>query len=176
MQEPILNNMAEEKVYTPEVISENALPSDDAGISYAASEGESKGTYTPATVKEQQIPTKRIAIELLSTVLNTKSKKILGELQFTEMGAIQIGKYEHGVSGEVKISQDGIVAKNKAGSTTVTIDGDTGDATFAGTLQTGSVVAGAVAIGENGDIYIDGESRRMIWYVAGIPTIVIGNG
>jgi hypothetical protein len=106
--------------------------------------------------------------------LNTKSRKILGEFQFTPSGAIKIGNYQEGVSGEILISPNGIVTKDIHGNVTIGLDGLLGSAVFAGEIQAGSLISGAVAVGD-GNILIDGATRRMLFYDAnGIPQIVIG--
>lgn len=163
------------KVYSPQVIEDNPFP--QSGVqpfAVVASQPSAGGIYSPARIEEQVYPTKRIATELLSNVLNTKSQKILKEIQFTKSGALQIGEYANGVTGDVRISPDGIVGRNKSGVNTFTLDGDTGDATFAGTVQTGAVVAGQMVVGDSA-IQIDGVNKRMLFYDAnGIPIIVIG--
>lgn len=162
------------KVYTPIVIEDTAFPQ-QGQIEFATTTPSSGGTYKPTEIKDQSLPTKRIAVELLGQALNTRSRKILAEFQFTEMGAIQIGKYTQGVSGDLRISPNGITARNSSGLTTFALDGDSGDAYFAGTIQAGTVIGGAVAVGD-GDILIDGDTKRMIFYDdSGIPVIVIGN-
>ncbi len=165
----------DEKVYTPEVIEESPFPQEEGVVSIQESQSKSGDIYGPQTIKEKTPPTKRIAVELIGKSLNTKSRKILAEFQFTQSGALQVGKYENGVSGDIRVSPDGIVARNKAGLTTFLLDGDAGDALFAGTIQAGTLISGAVAVGD-GDILIDGETKRMIFYDDdGIPVIVIGN-
>ena len=168
--------MADEKIYYPETIQETPFPGDEQEYISGGNVNGSGGTYKPATTQDQPLPTKRVATELISTSLNTKSKKITGEYGFTKSGAIQVGEYKQAISGELKLSPDGIVARNKSGITTFAIDGDTGDAVFAGRLQSGSLVTGSVAVGD-GNILIDGENRRMIFYdeTTGLPVIVIGN-
>lgn len=169
--------MENEKVYTPEVIEESPFPGQDSLVSYAVSDSSNKSGDSPASpsvIKEQLIPTKKVATELLSNNLNTKSRKILGEFQFTPSGAIKIGNYVEGVSGEVLISPNGIVTKDIHGNTTIGIDGLLGSAVFAGTIQAGTLISGAVAVGD-GNILIDGATKRMLFYDAnGIPNIVIG--
>lgn len=133
----ILNNMAEEKVYRPEVIEEIPLPMQTEDV-FSVSQGKgTQDTYSPKTIKDQPIPRKVIAQETIASSFNTKSRKILAEYQFTESGALAIGKYEHGVSGDIRISPSGIIARDKAGVTTFAIDGETGDATFKGTVEAG---------------------------------------
>lgn len=131
--------MAEEKVYTQEVITDNPFPNGEA-TSSSDQTGTTSAVYTAQKIKDQPIIKKIIAQETIGKALNTKSKKILGDFQFTEQGAISIGKYTHGVSGDVKISPNGIVAKNSSGNTTFALDGDTGNATFSGTIQAGGDV------------------------------------
>ena len=163
-----------EKVYYPETIEDSPFPGQEGVAVFSVNQPSSGGIYKPAEINEQVIPAKRVAVELIGASLNTKSRKILAEFQFTEMGAIQVGKYQTGVSGDLRISPNGITARNSSGLTTFTIDGDTGDAVFAGTVQAGTLISGAVAVGD-GDILIDGDTKRMIFYVNDIPSIVIGN-
>lgn len=163
------------KVYTPEIIPDQPLPGQTGPVSMVVQQpGSINSSFSPATIDDTLLPTKKIATELLSVSLNTRSKKILQEFQFTQMGAIQIGRYTEGVNGDIRITQGGIVARNLLGDTTISIDGDTGDAFFAGTLQAGTLISGAVAVG-NGDIIIDGATKRMIFYNGLLPSIVIGN-
>lgn len=165
----------EEKIYTPEVITENALPSDDTTVSStSSSETTTSDISTPTTIKETAVPSKRVATELISTVLDTKRQKIQGEFQFTPSGAIKIGDYKEGISGEVLISPNGIITKDIHGNVTIGLDALLGDAVFAGRIQAGTVITGAVAVGD-GNILIDGATRKMLFYDAnGIPSIVIG--
>lgn len=166
--------MTEEKVYTPATIDENPFPNGEVA-DLGTTQGTSNQTYTSEKISDQTFPTKRIAVELIGTTLNTKSRKILAEFQFTPSGALQIGVYENGVSGDVKISPNGIVARDSSGLTTFALDGTDGSAVFRGTVQAGTLISGAVAVGDS-DILIDGENKRMIFYDEnGIPVIVIGN-
>lgn len=130
-------------------------------------------TYTPVQQVDKKYPPKIIARETLSSSLDTRAKRIKGEYAFTKEGSIVIGGYVAGVSGEIAISPDGIVATNVNGTTTVSIDGTTGDAFFAGTIQAGAVVAGAVDVG-NGSIVLDGPNNRIVIYDnTPIPRIVM---
>jgi len=131
--------MADEKVYTPSTIADQPLPQEGTEIPASVVSG-GAGVYSPATIPPKPMPTRRVAVELISVALNTKSRKILAEFQFTEHGAIQIGKYTNGVSGDIRITPNGITARDKAGLTTFALDGDTGDATFKGTVQAGDFV------------------------------------
>jgi len=162
-----------EKIYTPEVIQENPFPGDPL-LPRVPQPKSPAGTYTPKADAEGRFPTRKIAVELLGQALNTKSKKILQEFQFTPSGAIQVGNYKKGVTGDLRISPNGITARDIAGLTTFAIDGTTGDAVFKGTIQTGALISGLVDVGDN-SIVIDGESKRMVFYDdSGIPVIVIG--
>lgn len=79
--------------------------------------------------------------EIISKSLNTMERKIRGSYYFSPQGAFKIGKYVAGVSGEISQSPNGIIAKNKNGVNTFALDGDTGDATFLGTV---TALAGAI--------------------------------
>lgn len=167
--------MIDEKIYTPEVITDQPFPVEDAAVSQAVSEPSSNGTYSPATIQPKPIPVKRIAHELFAESLNTKNRRILAEFQFTESGALQIGKYENGVSGDLRITPNGITARDMTGATTFAIDATTGDASFKGTITAGSVIAAdisadqisagtfeaAIGIG-NGSVLLDGVNKRII--------------
>lgn len=148
------------KVYTQEIIEDTAFPQEDTA-SLEVSQSPSGGVYNSATIKSQPIKTKRVATELLSSSLNTKSKKILAEYQFTKHGAIQVGEYQNGVSGDLRLSPDGITARDSTGLTTFAIDGTTGNAVFAGTIQAGTLISGSVIVGDS-NIIIDGESKTII--------------
>ena len=125
--------MAEEKVYEPEVITENPFPNEDA-ITQVVPTSPS-GVYSPNTTKIKALPKKKVALELLSTALNTRTKKIIKEFEFTPSGALQIGKFESGISGDIRLSPSGIVARDSAGINTLAIDGETGDAVFRGEVR-----------------------------------------
>lgn len=168
--------MSDDKVYTPETIQENPLPSETTVVPLESSQPVNKttGQTQPATIREHLVPTKRIATELISVALNTRARKILNEFKFSPSGAIQIGDYQEGDYGDIRISPVGIVARDKDGNTTFALDGSEGSAVFAGTIQAGTLIGGAVLVGD-GNIQIDGATKRMIFYDAdGIPSIVIG--
>ena len=163
-----------DQVYYNETIEETSFPEDESVIDYATRQSTSNDTYSNEETESQAFPYRKVAHELISSSLNTKSKKILGEFEFTQSGALQIGQYENGISGDVKISPAGIVARNSAGTTTFTLDGETGDATFKGTIQTGAIVSGIVAVGDN-NVVIDGDAKRIVVYDDdGIPRIILG--
>lgn len=164
--------MEDVKVYTPETIQDNPFPVDNQVVS-DGSQSTTGGVYSSEKIGDSEFPTKRIAVEVISSKLNTQSKKILAEFSFTESGAIRVGKYEDGESGDIRISPDGIVARNKAGDTTFALDGETGDATFAGAIQAGSVITGEVIVGDN-NIILDGANKRIIINDGSYDRILMG--
>lgn len=129
--------MADDKVYTPEVIPEQPLPGQEGQASLVVEQSGSARSqvFGQAMIGDSTFPIKKVAHELLSVALNTRSKKILQEFQFTQQGAIQIGSYTPGVNGDIRISPAGIVARNSLGDTTFALDGETGDAVFSGIVQ-----------------------------------------
>ena len=74
--------------------------------------------------------------------INTASGTILGEFGFTGSGALQIGTYESGVTGDIKISPTGILGRDKDDNTTFSINATTGVA-----VLNGLVVGTNVGIG-----------------------------
>ena len=166
--------MAEDlKVYQPLEISDAPFPIEGGEPPAAATPAAGQDAYTPKTIQDKAFPVKRVAVELLSTALNTRSKKILQEFQFTESGALQVGKYEDGVSGDIRISPAGITARDSAGITTFALDGDSGDAVFKGQIRSGSLVTGEVIVGNN-SVIIDGLNRRIIVNDGANDRVLIG--
>lgn len=157
-------NMTDEKVYTPETIPDNPLPEQIGDLESKAAGG-ATGTdlHKPSTIPDNPLPRKIIAHETIGSALNTKARKILGAFEFVQQGAIQIGKFILGESGDIKISPNGIVARNLAGNPTFTLDGETGDAVFAGEIQSGALITGNVIIGDGGVLQIgSGASDTLI--------------
>lgn len=152
--------MAEKELYEPEVIQDNPFPGETAPV-LSSAQSNSDGSYTPTTTKEKTFPKKRSAIELLSTALNTKSRKILQEFELQQFGGLKIGDFMQGLSGDIRITPNGITARDLAGLTTFSLDGTDGSAAFRGSVQAGSVITGAVTVGDNA-VIIDGEDRTII--------------
>lgn len=146
--------MAEVKVYTPEVIEDKPFPisGDQPVIESNSSSTEKKQVFAPKETQEQAFPLKMVAKELFSTAINTISKKILKTFEFAKSGALQIGEYIHGIAGEIKISPDGIVAKNKDGNTTFAIDGTTGDAIFSGDVRASTFTSDFFNVDSKGNV------------------------
>jgi len=145
----------EVKVYTPEVIADTPFPitGEEATVeSNSSSTQSTKGVFGAKETPEKGFPLKMVAKELFSTAINTVSKKILKTFEFAKSGAIQIGEYINGLSGEIKISPDGIVAKNKDGITTFAVDGTTGDAIFSGDVRASTFTTDYFNVDNKGNV------------------------
>lgn len=155
------------KEYTPTVIDANPFPStadgDQSDVYAAGSAAPGSDNYAPDEVPTRTFPTQTIANTVISDSINTQSRRILDTYEFAKQGAIQVGEYENGVRGDIRISPSGIIARNSNGDITFTIDGTTGDATFKGTIAAGSLIAGRTDIGTvGGNVFIDGTNNRII--------------
>lgn len=133
----------DEKVYTPEVVQETPFPG-EVIIQDSQSQSSLNGTYSPVKTNSKPIPRKKVAVELLSSALNTRSKKILEQFDLQDSGGFRVGKFEEGISGDLRITPNGLTARDLAGIITFAIDGLTGDAIFKGTIQSGSVITGSI--------------------------------
>lgn len=158
------------KVYEPEAIEDAPFPLQEEGY-YDVSQKTSNETYSTQNINDNAFPTKRIAIELLSTVLNTKSKKILQEFELVDQGGMRIGKYQNGISGEVIITPAGIIAKDTTGEETIAVDAETGDVAIKGQLRAGSTIVANTIVNEQAS---NGQGRT-VYYNDGLPSIVIGD-
>lgn len=138
------------KVYEPEVSNETPFPQGDQQES-SVTQPTSGSITSPLTTQPQSFPQKKVSTELLSTALNTKSKKIQQGFQFTKQGAIQVGEYQNGVSGDVKISPAGVVARDQSGNTTFALDGETGDAVFSGDVRAGTFTSDNFKVDREGN-------------------------
>lgn len=159
-------------VYYPDTIPDSGLPLQEGEMSVVSEATTSASGATSTTkITDNTLPKPRIAHETISSTLNTQTKKILGEYEFGQQGAIQIGNYENGVSGDMRLSPSGITARNNAGTTTFAIDGTTGDATFKGNLQAGAFFVGTtVKVEESTD-----GNGRIVLYNDGVAQVVIGD-
>ena len=165
--------MSDDKVYTPEVIQDSAFPQEET-VDSTVTQVDNKDVVSSPTTEDHPFPTKLIAVETIGSALNTKSRKILAEFEFAGMGAIQVGKYENGVSGDVRITPNGITARDLSGLITFALNGEDGSAVFKGSIQSGSIITGEVVVGNN-SVVIDGENHRILVYDDdGIPQILIG--
>lgn len=155
------------KVYEPEVIVENPFPS-QPDLGFVPGQSNPTGVYTPTSTREKVFPRKRTAVELLSSALNTRSRKILQQFALQQSGGFQIGNFEEGISGDLRITPNGLTARDIAGLTTISIDGTSGDVAIKGELRSGSVITGEVIVGNN----------RMVLTVDddGQPQILLNDG
>lgn len=144
----------DDKVYTQEIVPTTPFPGEIAQFVTSSSPANVGDMYSPTVSKAKVFPIKRTAVELLSTALNTRSRKILQEFELQQSGGFQVGNFEEGLSGDLRITPGGLVARNIAGITTFAIDGDTGDAFFAGQLRSGTLITGELTIGD-GSIVLD---------------------
>lgn len=156
-----------DKNFEPEIQPETPFPGEPI-ILPTQTQPSTDGNYNPTTTKEKTFPKKRTAVELLSTALNTRSKKILQEFALQDSGGLKIGDFKQGLSGDLRLTPNGMTARNKSGITTLAVDGDTGDAVFKGEVQAGSLITGEVVVGNN-RVIIDVDD-------AGEPTIIVNDG
>jgi len=118
---------------------------------------------------------RNIIRDIINSNLNTQAATILGSFEFGASGAIQIGEYSAGVSGDLRLSPSGLVARNASNVTTFSIDGETGSATFLGTVAAGAVIAADVSVARltagtiavaanlgNANVILDGANKRIV--------------
>lgn len=141
--------------YYPPEIPDNALGTIEQSGTDTTNNTYTTKVYTPVSEVDKNYPSRIVAHETLSQTLDTRTKKIKGEYSFSKEGAITVGGYVAGESGEISISPDGIVAKNVNGENTVAIDGTTGDATFKGQVKAGSFIS-------DGDVTIRGTGAYVV--------------
>lgn len=160
-----------DKVFSNEIVEDTPFPNGEAQQdSVSQTTGD---VISPATTEAKDFPTKRISHELISTAMNTRSKKILQEFELVQSGALKIGNFEDGITGDLRLTPNGLTARDKAGVTTFAIDGTTGDAVFKGSVQSGSVITGSVNVGNN-SVIIDGDKRQIIVNDGVTDRILIG--
>lgn len=156
-----------EKVYTPETIIESPFPSGgETSPATQTSQSSSGDSLSPTRTTDKVFPIKRRATEVLSNSLNTRSRKILQEFQLEQSGGFQIGNFQEGVNGDLRLTPNGMTARDVAGNTTFAVDGSTGDAYFKGNVGAGSFIAGDSNVviesvedadGSHGRILIDNQ-------------------
>lgn len=145
--------MADDKLYTPEVIQDTPFPGDPSTSQDSQSQSTPSGTYKPATTSQKPFKKPVIAQETIGQALNTRSKKILQEFDLVQSGGIKVGNYQEGNSGDLRITPNGITARDQSGSTTFAIDGTTGDAVFKGRITGGSMnINNQFTVDEDGNI------------------------
>jgi hypothetical protein len=129
------------KLFFPNTISDQPI---NPGAVDSENTQKSNGDFNisvPGNISSTPIGVPVVARELISNSLNTQTQQILGGFFFGRSGSIAIGNYQSGISGDIRISPNGIVGRNSSGVTTFSIDGTTGNATFLGTVAAGAVIA-----------------------------------
>lgn len=147
-------------VYKPETIEAQPFI---GPIDPRNSKRSTTSTFYPATTSQKPLPTGNVAHQVIGRNLNTQSRLILGSFSFGRLGAIQIGSYQPGVSGDIKVSPNGVVARNSSGTTTFTLDGTTGSATFLGTIAAGSVIAATIAADKITGQIVNAQIANIDW-------------
>lgn len=172
--------MADEiKIYYPDTIEDQPLTSIavEEVVTTGSTSNKTASTgnvvESPSTIPPRPIPIPVMAKELISDSLNTQSRQILSSYTFGKVGALQIGEYVSGTSGDIRISPDGIVGRNSAGVTTFSIDGTTGNATFKGTIVAGSVISAEVSANLITGTILNAQIASIDW--AKITNVAITN-
>lgn len=164
----------EVKIFYPDTIEYQPFTSEaveqlsDAGSTSNKTAGGTELQGGVAVNKARKFPPRPVPIpvvakELISNNLNSQSRQILSAFTFNKTGSIQIGEYVSGVSGDIRISPNGLVARNSAGITTVSIDGTTGDATFLGTVSAGSVISASISANQITGTIVNAQIADIEW-------------
>ena len=169
----------DDKVYTPEVVDQQPFPTEGTGLPTSlGSPSAGSGTDTPKVIDSQVFPVRKVAVDLISSVLNTRSRKILQSFDLEQAGGFQIGNFEEGVTGDLRITPEGLVARDLNGVITFAIGSD-GNATFQGTVQAGTIISGEVVVGDNRlvlDVDENGHGTIVVFDTDGLARVVIGYG
>ena len=104
------------------------------------------GTRLSSTVSEAINTSGNLVKDVINSKLDTAAKTILDSFTFGHSGALQIGEYSSGVSGDIRISPNGIIGRDETDSNTFTIDATTGNATFSGDITGSTGTFGSVII------------------------------
>ncbi len=115
------------------------------------------GTRLASTVTEAINASGNLVKDVINEKLDTDAKTILDAFTFGASGALQIGTYVNGVTGDIRISPNGVVSRNSTGANTITIDGTTGDVTLAGTITATAGSIGGWNLSATA-IYFDGAT------------------
>lgn len=157
----------DEKIYYNDVSEDTPFPVDPSEALVISNQSESGGTYSNTTTKGGTFPVKRQAVELISEVLNTRSRKVLQSFDLQQSGGFQIGNFEDGTSGDIRITPNGIVGRDTDGIVAFSLDTD-GNVVVKGEIRSGSFITGQVIVGNN-RVIIDVDSN-------GQPTIIVNDG
>lgn len=131
----------------PQVISNQPIPildttvddQNETAVTTNMPQAVSADAVQPATITDTAIATPPVASDVVGTSLDTQQRLILGEYSFGNVGAMQVGTFEQGVSGYVRLSPTGILAVDDENNTTFSVDATTGQAYFSGGVQIGGV-------------------------------------
>ena len=160
--------------------------SDASKLLYKISDGsfEFIGTVSgrsTATIASTINSSGNVITDIVNARFDTSAKNILASFAFGASGALQIGSYVNGVTGDVKISPAGIIGRNSSGSNTFSIDGTTGVATFAGALSApsgtlGGFTLGSTTITSTGLALTSGTSASLAFGVTPPTSPTVGTG
>lgn len=160
------------KVFQQEIVQDNPFPGEILE-QYTPSSATNVGEFTPSVSQNKPFPIKRTAVELLATALNTRSRKILEAFELQQSGGFQIGNFKEGLTGDLRITPNGITARDISGLITFLLDGTDGSAIFRGEVRAGSIITGEVIVGDN-RVIIDGENKQIIINDGSNDRILIG--
>lgn len=138
------------KTQSPVEIVDRPLP----GAEYPAEVGDvtsKKDIFEPGSIRDQDIPERVIARELISESFDSHARQFLDQFRFGAKGSLKIGNYVNGTYGQMLLSNDGLVMKNQAGVESLKLDPVTGTIAFADYTPVWSSTGTAPAIG-NGSI------------------------
>lgn len=148
--------MIVDKTYYPEEIQDVPLPGMDAVTlpieTSSLHATDYSGNAKPYQLNDASLPGKMIAKETIGKAFNTKSRKILDGFEFTESGALQIGKFIIDENGDIRISPAGIIARNRDGETSFLLDGETGDALFKGDVRASTFTNDFFTVDDRGNV------------------------
>jgi hypothetical protein len=162
--------MAEVKIIQPPVIEVTPLQTatSDMYVNEVSSPSTSKSVNDAPTLNYRSLPRPEHAKEVISNKLDTLIGKIKQTLEFTHYGALKIGKFIEGETGEITITGDGITATDIKGRPTFGLNGQNGDAYFSGELAAKSIITGRIDIGRDGYI-IGGDQITYRWILGKLP-------
>lgn len=138
------------KTKTPVEIVDRALP-DAQTPANIGNVKHTKELYSPAEIREESLPERVIAEELINQYINSNTRQFLGQWKFGIKGSFKLGNYVNGTHGQMLLSPDGLVMKNQAGVESLKLDPVTGTIAFTDYTPVWSSTGTAPAIG-NGSI------------------------
>lgn len=167
----------DDKILKPTVIEEIPFPSGTQETQQVVGGSDNNEIKRPTEVQPRTFPVLNIATGLKSSTFDTETRTIAADYSFTEYGAISIGKFSPGVSGDIRLSPSGILARNKDGRITFSIDGNTGNLITDGYIQVGgaaSDVNSGVTTISAGKVLISGATTVASWSSGSDATYIDG--